>query len=689
MTRRRSQTRLSHSTTAAPTTPARSSPGIRSSTLITNEPRDSHLGWHDGRNRNRLLAAAADLAPDWIFSLDADERLDTTDARALRQFVSTEALRGCAYGFQVYRMHRGETYDPDYEWVYRLFAFREGDRFPNRRLDFVPVPTRIAPERWLKTTLRMKHYGEPDDASRQRRVAKFREADPEGAFRDYYENLQPLASGPFPRWRPRPPEAPYLFGYRNRAPEPAARPFVVCLLPARNCAHLLPGWFESVSRVADAIVALDDGSTDDTGRLLREHPLVVKVLTNPARDGFTDWDDGDNRNRLLAAAAALSPTWIISVDADERIPLDDAAALRRFLHTRAEPGYGYALASYRMIGDEDHYDRLDYDAYRLFAFEPGHEFPTDRLHAPPIPTAIPPEQWRRTTIRMKHLVSLTEEDRRARWRKFHQADPERVWEPDYDYTIEPPGVVKVWQPRPLDLPALVDGDDATAASVDDLDLDGPVLTVVVTVEPGEEHDAMVMLQSIAGHGDVEILVATRDPYAADLLRDVAHVDVVDIAPESREAALRNAALGVARGDFVTFLAVGDRIEPTGLADLIDAHERGHGVVSVRAMYTAAPRGTPVGWAGVLLTGPAPDWVPASFAREALLGLGGFDDSAPEGPAVRAAQALFGLGLTSGTVTSVVCSGRAGPSVTQFLNIALSGAATWLGAARQSRQRAER
>src|SRR5260370_29480094 len=194
-----------------------------------------------------------------------------------------------------------------------------------------------------------------------------------------------------------------------------------------------------------------------------------------------------------------------------------------------------------MIGDEAHYDGLDSPAYRLFAFEPGHVFPTVRLHAPPIPTAIQADRWRQTIIRMKHLVSLTEADRRARREKFRQADPDCAWEPDYAYTIESPGAVKAWEPRPLDLAVLVHPETAPG-STDGLDLDGPLLTVVVAVDPGEEHDAVVILQEIAGFGDgrVELLAATRDGYAAGVLRrDVEHVTGVDIASELTEAGLPN------------------------------------------------------------------------------------------------------------------------------------------------------
>lgn len=619
-------------------------------TVITNEPREGFLGWHDGRNRNRLLTAAAALGPTWIFSLDADERLDPTDAVALREFAATEALPGCAYGFQVFRMCDATTYDPDYEWVFRLFAFRPKQRFANRRLDLVPVPIDIGTDRWIATTLRIQHFGEPDAAAHSRRIAKFREADPEGAFRDYYEQLRPPSRGPFPRWHPRPPELPILAAAAESVPAVGDRPYVVCLLPARNCAHLLADWFESVARVADAVVALDDGSVDATRELLEAHPLVARVLTNPPRPaGFDDWDDGHNRNRLLAAAGRLAPTWIISIDADERIPLEDAAALRRFLHRGAEAGVGYALASYRMIGDQQHYDRLDYDAYRLFAYEPGHVFPTDRLHAPPIPTAIPPARWRRTTIRMQHLVSLTAADRRARRDKFLQADPDLIWEPDYEYTIEEPGPLLEWATRPMDLAVLADDDSVADAAIDDLDLDGPALSVGVVVDARTEREVVAWLESlgVAADPDVEVVVGTRDPYAADVIRrDVPDAVVADITPDMTAAGLRNAIVAAARGDYIAFLSVGDAVGDHAFADLIALHDRGNGVVLL-ALATSATAATDPADLGH-------EPLAASLTRDALLAAGGFANDAPGGLDADAVRRLVDAGATVASTDAVVC-----------------------------------
>ena len=58
---------------------------------------------------------------------------------------------------------------------------------------------------------------------------------------------------------------------------------LVCLLPARNAAEDVPGWLAGVRGWVDTVVALDDGSTDETGELLEADPLVGVLLRNPRR----------------------------------------------------------------------------------------------------------------------------------------------------------------------------------------------------------------------------------------------------------------------------------------------------------------------------------------------------------------------------------------------------------------------
>ena len=232
-------------------------------------------------------------------------------------------------------------------------------------------------------------------------------------------------------------------------------PRLVCLVPARNCEDDLPDYFRSVERFADAVVALDDGSTDATRETLAGSPLVARLLTNPPRAGYAAWDDAANRARLFAAAAQLEPDWIISLDADERIPVDDAVALRRFLRDEARPGWGYCLRCYRMVGGVAAYDASWYlSVGRLFAYEPGQTLPRPRLHFVPIPVEIPRTRWVETTLRIQHLAGITQERRAARFAKYLEADPDRRWQSDYSNLLRPPGEVRAWTERPADLPVL-------------------------------------------------------------------------------------------------------------------------------------------------------------------------------------------------------------------------------------------
>ena len=234
-------------------------------------------------------------------------------------------------------------------------------------------------------------------------------------------------------------------------------PRVVCLLPVRNGEADLPGYLASVARFADAVVALDDGSTDGTRRLLAAAPLVQALLVNPPRADYRGWDDGANRARLLAAAAALAPDWVVSLDADERIAADDAAALRHFVATEARPGHAYGFALHRMWGDLGQSVPTGHWVYRLFAFAPGLAFPDKRLHFAPVPTAIPRDRWLPTTLRIQHLGAVDRGRCAARFEKYRQADLDHLRQyRDADLWPPDPADLRPWHPRPPDLPVLID-----------------------------------------------------------------------------------------------------------------------------------------------------------------------------------------------------------------------------------------
>jgi glycosyltransferase involved in cell wall biosynthesis len=649
-------------------------------TVLTNRQRDTYLGWHDGGNRNRLLAAAGELQPRWIFWLDADERLDPSDAAALRDFVKV-ALPGCVYGLRVFRMDADERYDPDYELVYRLFRYKRGQQLPHNRIDFTPVPNDIPARAWINTTLRIKHYGDIGAAGRDARLAKYRETDPEGRYAYYYEQFKPSTLGPYPRWYERDPKEPVIaLGDQDRGgaspgtplprrgPAPKAQK-LVCLLAARNCEADVAEWLDSVRGFADAVVALDDGSTDGTAAALAADGLVDVVLRNPVRAGFGGWDDAANRNQLLQAAAALEPDWIMSLDADERMTPDDAAALRRFVETEAHPGFGYGMPVMRMIGDRLHYDREENFGFRLFRYEPGQRFPDERLHLVPIPVSIPPKRWVLTSIRIQHLGSLTDELRSARRAKYAEADPNHEWEPDYSYTVERPGPLLTWLPRRPDEPLIADQDENDVAlelALADLDLEGPVLTVVVLADAVAPDSTAALLDRLRSEGDtcsfpIEILVVASGPGAGE---GVNGATVVEVAPGTPIGAAMNAAMRAARGDYALFVDGDTEVSDGAFEALVAAHDEGFAMVAgtVRNRMASTPgwaayfldqaSSLPGGSEGELTVAPAR----CSFARDALLAAGGFDEAAATDVEARAAARLLRDGHRA-TRRSVVTFGQ--------------------------------
>lgn len=321
-------------------------------------------------------------------------------------------------------------------------------------------------------------------------------------------------------------------------------PLLTILLPVRDGAGDLPAFLDSASRYADAVVALDDGSADDTRAILAAHPLVKVLLANPRRASYAGWDDAANRNALLEAAGGIGPRWLLSLDADERIDGDDGAALREFLETDALPGLAFSFQHFSMQGQGGRYIPTALWVHRLFHYEPGQRFPAKRLHFAPIPLSIPRSAYIRTSFRIQHLGGMSAERRRDRYEKYRQADPDCRYWPDYTSLLRetPDEELADWRPRPPGTSPFFDASEAGTVSGDDT-------TMSVIVPPG--HPAL------ATEGDgVEWIVAD--------------------APRSL---LDRRLVERATGSVILALGEGLVPEPGALRRLADDHAAGYALVA--------------------------------------------------------------------------------------------------------------
>jgi glycosyltransferase involved in cell wall biosynthesis len=378
---------------------------------------------------------------------------------------------------------------------------------------------------------------------------------------------------------------------------------IAVLVPARNAARQLPDWLASVERFADAVVALDDGSTDSTREILEQHPLVREVLTNPVRATYEGWDDLANRQRLVDAARDIGARWYLFLDADERIDASDAAALRGFLEREAQPGFAYGLEVFRMVEDAAHYDPRSLWVFRLFSAVDAAASPlgSQRLHFVPVPSGIPQHRWLYTSIRIQHEGSLTSAHRRARFDKYREADPSDAFDQDYDTLLADPQLVAPWPNRPVNRPVLLGTEGRYADQPAPKSAEPPAITAVVIAQDDlaviDRSLGALVGQDVDDEFEVIVVCSGRDGTSAHVGATYPTVRCIQLPHRALPGEARNAGLWAARGEYITFPGSHVWLREGSLQARLDAHDHGWDLVTGSVLNGNT---TDAGWASYFL-----------------------------------------------------------------------------------------
>lgn len=168
---------------------------------------------------------------------------------------------------------------------------------------------------------------------------------------------------------------------------------IVGLIPARNEKHIISQCLRALAMFTDAIVYLDDASTDESLQIvesLRSECNIEKIIRK------NEWlrDEPGDRNLMLQAGREIGGTHFIVIDADEMLSsnLLDNACLTETIR-KLQPGDRLALNWIQLWKDIDEY-RFDNSVWTwnykeiIFCDDRHCSYASEFIHTPRVPEGL-------------------------------------------------------------------------------------------------------------------------------------------------------------------------------------------------------------------------------------------------------------------------------------------------------------
>lgn len=220
------------------------------------------------------------------------------------------------------------------------------------------------------------------------------------------------------------------------------KPKKICLaICVYNEESNLPLYLKHIEPYIDFIVALDDGSTDKTKKILLASKKLKKLIENPRKEQINEWNELENRELLLAAAKDAGADWILALDPDERFEENFLKSLRKIVESSdQETVYGLR---FRELWDS--YDQFRSDGiwgqkvrYCLFPLKQHVRYKnrSQKLHHRWYPDNLVGHEVL-LDYDMYHLKMITSNGRTKRSELYKRLDPNRKYQSiGYDYLID-------------------------------------------------------------------------------------------------------------------------------------------------------------------------------------------------------------------------------------------------------------
>jgi len=229
------------------------------------------------------------------------------------------------------------------------------------------------------------------------------------------------------------------------------QPLIVGMLRVRNEGRYLSQALASASQLVDAFVVLDDGSTDNTPEICKNHPKIKKYYRQEEQRS----NEVQDNNYLLKLALALNPDWIILLDSDEVIESGGAEYIRREIeicgpeigifsfdfcylwndekHFRFDAPYAQMMRQQRMFRIRG--SKVDSLRFEYTAHESG-------FHSTGLMQGLR-GQVKYLPVKIKHYGYLLPEQRQKKYNFYQDKDPERARQGYYDHLVNEAGIILI------------------------------------------------------------------------------------------------------------------------------------------------------------------------------------------------------------------------------------------------------
>ncbi len=128
---------------------------------------------------------------------------------------------------------------------------------------------------------------------------------------------------------------------------------VIALLPFKNEQWCLPAYLHNTSKFVDEIIAIDDGSTDNSVKILED--AGAKVYSSEKLRNFNSgWSEGSIRAELLKLGREAGGTHFVCLDADETFTNTFPIIAKRVL-PQVQPGHKIAMQWLALWKSYTHY----------------------------------------------------------------------------------------------------------------------------------------------------------------------------------------------------------------------------------------------------------------------------------------------------------------------------------------------